>query len=137
MLSRGFSLLEMVIVLLILGLLFGISYPIYTEQITRTRRLDGQMALLNFASQMERHFAETQRYDDNTALNILGSEISPGKWYTLAIDTENTDSAHFRLLAIPRLRQASADILCQTLTLNSVGEKGIQGGTATAAELCW
>ena len=142
--KTGFSLIELMIALLIVGILAAIAYPSYVEYITRAHRSDGQSALMNLATRMERYYSEKNTYQtatiaSATATDVLSSNISPGSWYTLAI-TSATGSA-YTIQATPRTTQATRDTRCQTLTLTSVGVKGIAAGpagapTATVAQ-CW
>ncbi|RUQ95605.1 type IV pilin protein [Legionella septentrionalis] len=144
MVKKGFSLIELLVVLLIIGIITTIAYPSYREYITRARRSDGQAALLNLASRMERHYSEHNTYQTATigtgkSTDVLSSNASPEGWYVVAI-TSATES-NFTLRATPVRAQATSDTRCQALTLNSLGVKGITAGpggtpTGTAAQ-CW
>ena len=129
--NKGFSLLELLIVLAILAVFITIAYPGYQTSITRARRSDGQTALLDLANRLERYYSEQQSYEGATlgtgsSTDILPSSYSPQKWYRLVIASQ-TDT-NFTIEAIPGNVQASDDLLCQTLTFNSLGLKGILSG---------
>ncbi|KTD39296.1 type-IV pilin [Legionella nautarum] len=129
--NKGFSLVELMIVILILGLFAVYTYPSYRNSIAQARRVDGQTALLTLANRMEAYYSQQQSYQGATIAtgnesDILGTNYSEQSWYRLEI-TEQTDT-HFSLQAIPIKAQATADKLCQTLTFNSLGVKGISAG---------
>ncbi|CDZ78673.1 Tfp pilus assembly protein PilE [Legionella massiliensis] len=142
--TEGFSLIELMFVIIIVGILTTFTYPIFQEAITRSRRIDGQTSLIDLASRMERYFAENHSYQGatlgtGTSTDILASKHSSQSWYILAI-VEQTDSS-FNLEAIPTKAQAINDKACQTLGLNNLGIKTVTagpGGLPTAkADICW
>jgi type IV pilus assembly protein PilE len=124
--KNGFSLIELMLVLGIIGVLSALAYPNYMHYLTDARRLDGQTALLDLAVRLERHQPP--------------QISSPGGWYALQI--EHVDKNTYQLKAIPQTSQAKHDIRCQTLTLNSNGLEGIAKGphgvTPTGpVDRCW
>lgn len=136
MITRGFTILELLVVLVIIGILSFMLYPNYTSYLVNSRRLEGQMALLALASQMENHYALHQTYEKAT----IGKDTnSANNWYKLYISSQ-TDT-FFELDAIPLKSQAVNDKLCQTLTFNSLGKKDIKAGPLGAptgnADFCW
>lgn len=60
--SRGFTLIEMLVTVAIIGILVAIAYPSYQESIKKTRRSDAQGALTGLAGAMERHFTANNTY---------------------------------------------------------------------------
>ena len=143
--KKGFSLIELMIVISIIGILAAIAYPSYNEYTTRSRRADGQASLLDLATRLERFYSENNTYatatiaSGNTGTDVLGVNTSPEGWYTLSIT--NQGAGTFTVQATPRLEQANRDTRCQSLTYNNLGQKGIADGpagtpTGTAAQ-CW
>ena len=125
--SKGFTLIELIMTLAIIGILSSIAYPSYLDTITRARRHDGQTALLELANQMEQYYANNATYQTATIASggptdIRSSNTSPEGWYFLAI-TGQTDTG-YSLQARAINAQARNDKLCSTLTFNSAGEKG-------------
>ncbi|MBS0357774.1 MAG: prepilin-type N-terminal cleavage/methylation domain-containing protein [Proteobacteria bacterium] len=134
--SLGFTLIELIIVITIIGILATLAFPSYEKYIIKTRRIDGQTALLNLAAQMEHYFFQHHTYagatigSGNLDTDVLASNQSPEGWYTLSITTQNTTD--FSLKATPN---NTKDTLCDSLTLDSLGIKN-QTGTGTVKD-CW
>ncbi|MCG2586139.1 type IV pilin protein [Massilia sp. TS11] len=78
---RGFSLLELLVVLTIIGLLAMLAYPSYAAYVTRTRRSEGQIALLEILHQQERYFTLHNRF---AAFSAQGGGPDSGrfKWWS-------------------------------------------------------
>lgn len=143
--NDGFSLLELLIVLVIMGVLYSFVYPSWQSYWVRTRRLDGQLALMTLAQQMENYYSQHGRYTQNNSENgghddpIDMNPLSAEAWYSLSIVEASDD--HFILQATPRGAQAVQDLECQSLRFNDRGEMAITSGPAGypsgRAEKCW
>lgn len=142
--KQGFSLIELIVVMAIMGILTTMAYPSYKNYIVRAHRSDGQSALLDLAIRLEQFYAEHNRYQTATlgtgaATDILSTTTSPENYYTLSITKASANE--YALKATPKGVQARLDTNCQSLTLNSQGAKGIASGPAGAPagliENCW
>jgi type IV pilus assembly protein PilE len=60
--KRGFTLIEMLVVLVILSILAAVAYPSYTNHMVRTRRTEGQVALIEAMQQQERYHLQHNTY---------------------------------------------------------------------------
>lgn len=135
--QSGFTLIELMIVVVIISILVGIAYPSYLDQIQKTRRTDAKTSLMDLAGRMERYYTEQNTYATATigtgqSSDLLSSNITPGSWYTLTISNKTESS--FTLQASPRNDQVN-DTKCASLTYNQNGSKGITG-TGSVTE-CW
>jgi len=133
--KRGFTLIELMIVVVIVGILVAIAYPSYTNHIARARRADGQSSLMDLASRLERYYSENNTYQTATiggggATEVLPSATSADGWYQLAITNQTAGS--YAISATPLNAQATYDTRCQTLTYTSLGVKGITAGPSGA-----
>jgi type IV pilus assembly protein PilE len=130
--TAGFTLIELMVSLAILAIVAAIAYPSYLSYMTKTRRSDGQTALLDLANRMERYFSMNNTYAGATLNNLgIGNNSAEG-FYRLNIN--NLSGTTYTLEAIPQGAQAS-DTECGTLTLDQLGQKG-ESGTGTVTS-CW
>jgi len=139
--DRGFTLIEMMIVVVIVAILASIAFPSYQEHVRKTRRADCTGAMLSLANALERYFTNNSTYAGATLGNNAG-DIFPAQcpidgdtaYYNLAI--QNANATGYQLQATPV--NAQAGDRCGTLTLNQLGQKGIANaaGGVTWQE-CW
>jgi type IV pilus assembly protein PilE len=65
--SKGFTLIELMIVVSLIGVLSVIAFPSYQDYVARARRAEVRAILLEAGQWMERHYTENMKYDTNTA----------------------------------------------------------------------
>ena len=137
--SQGFSLIELLIAVTIIGILAAIAIPMYSDYVTRSRRADGQATLMQVAQELERCYTQFSRYNHNDCSVVSSdkvSETSDQGYYkvrtTTAVGGELTEST-FKLVAIPKKEQAD-DTDCGNLTLTHLG---VQSATGPDRESCW
>lgn len=133
--QAGFTLIELMIVVAIIGILAAIAYPSYDAYVKRGYRAEGQAFLNDVSARQERYFAQNNDYvttdDDVDDLALKnGSSSDTGK-YTLVLSKEDNDGG-YTLTA----EQQFNDSKCGNLTLNAIGNKGISGNGMTKDE-CW
>jgi type IV pilus assembly protein PilE len=131
--KNGFSLIELLIALSIVGILLALSLPHYTAHLVREKRLTAAAELLRLASHMETFYAQHNSYAGATVAILETPETLAENSYRLLIQTAT--AAHFELAAIPQEQQAERDKSCGTLLLNSQGIKQISG-TGSVSD-CW
>ena len=142
--KAGFSLIELLIALAIIGILTGLALPAYQQQIVKTRRTLAKGELMAVVARQEQYFINNKQYA--STLDLLGYAANPfavdasgndvgvsvaGRIYR--IELESVSPRSFSVRAIPQLNQRK-DQHCGTLTLTSTGVK-----TASLGERkrCW
>ena len=132
--SKGFNLIELMVVLAIVGILVGIAYPSYTNHVVDTRRTEAEVALVNTASKMERYYTENKHTYRGATLKKIGAlPNTTEKYYKITL-TGLTPTT-YTIKAIPQKSQNANDKACGTLTYNELGEKGITGTGSISS--CW
>ncbi len=132
--NKGFTLVELMIVIAIIGILSAIAYPSYTEYVTRAKRADAMDSLTPLVARMEEYYGLNGTYDGATinaaGTGTVGGNESVDKYYTLSIPV--ADAYSYMLVATPV--RVGSDPDCTTLSLDSLGQKAATGADATN---CW
>lgn len=145
--TEGFSLVEIMIVLAIVGILASVAYPGYASYIARSRRIEGQMALLDILQQQERFYSLHNTYVEFSA-DSTDPDAQRIKWWSGGEATGSAYELHgqacpnrdisecIEVRAVPGTTRVDAkfkDKECGTLTMNSIGQRGPSGGSVR----CW
>ncbi len=135
--ARGFSLIELIIVVAILAIIVGIAVPSYSKYMTQTRRADATTTLMEVASEQFRYYSENNEYTDSMAdLGYGAADTAPSKEGLYTISLESATANSFVITATPVTGAAQEnDTECTTLTLSSSNQKDATG-TIAAAD-CW
>lgn len=120
--NKGFTLIELMIVVAIVGILASIAYPSYQQHVQRTNRADATANMLALAQNMERFFTETGSY--NGFVLPAGSGTSPrnsaNPKYNVAIAIAGGGNT-YTLTATTAGSQVADNATCGTLNLNQIG----------------
>ena len=125
--TAGFSLIELMIVVVVVGIMFSIALPAYQNSMLKGRRSDAKSALLDSANRQERLLLDRSTY--TTDMTDLGFAANPmisgdGNYSIAAAACGGGITSCYVLTATARAGQAQAkDSRCQTFTLDSTGAK--------------
>jgi type IV pilus assembly protein PilE len=140
--NRGFTLIEVMIVVAIIGVLSAIALPAYQSYILKSRRADAKNAVLDMASRQERFFSMNNKYSGTAAdlgYAVLPSAVnsSGSSYYDLTVTT-STGPAGFVAKATPTGSQ-QRDAECYAFQVDQTGAQSnlLSDGTKGTSTNCW
>lgn len=138
---KGFTLIEVMIVVAIVGILAAVAYPSYAEYIRRGHRADARAGLLQAQQWLERAVTATGEYPTTLPNPLQWKDAfgnpDPSKRYTIGFQAGNSNAA-FTLVATRKAGTPQSNDKCGDYTLSHTGKRdndNLSGG-ATVAD-CW
>ncbi len=134
--GRGFTLIELMIVVAVIGILASIAYPSYREYVLRAARAEARSALLDNAQFLERNYTLSNNYNvaaggGAIATASLPRQSTPESGAARYTITLVVNAQTYTLTATPTGAQTGDT--CGALTLTNTGQRGAGGNVAT----CW
>ena len=131
---RGFTLIELIMVVAVVGILAAIAFPSYQDSLRKGRRADAKAALLDLAQFTERYYTQNNNYSGVTTATLPYSQTPTSgttKYYNLAVASSTTST--FSLTATPISGSPQASDSCGMLSIN---EAGVKAASGTISQ-CW
>ena len=131
----GLTLVELMVVVAVMAIIATIAYPIYTNQVQKSRRADAKVALETVAMAQERFYTINGEYAAGLSSLQVSTEIQGGTsdqgYYDITIARSGADNEQFTVTATAASGGPQAgDSACATFSINHQGVK-------TPASGCW
>lgn len=143
--NLGFTLIELMIVIVLAGLLASVAIPGYQKAIRQTRRTDAKTALLSLQQAQEKYRANCKQYatvlnpgktacEPGVSYELNAPARSPNGYYLLSISS--ADAGSYTLTATHTGTQTQ-DTDCKTLSITKEGEKTSTNSLGQSSPDCW
>jgi type IV pilus assembly protein PilE len=117
--QRGFTLIELMIVVVLAAILIGIAIPSYRSYILRTNRTDATTALLKIAAAQERFYLQNDTYGSLADLNI--DAATERGYYSLTVT--GADTRGYQVTALVVGGGSQSDDLCNDFSIDETGQR--------------
>jgi type IV pilus assembly protein PilE len=128
--DSGFSLIELIVVVVMLGILAAVAIPNYTEYVKRGHRSAAQAYITDLAARQVQFYLDRRVFADTVAALNVNAPAEIANRYTVAIAVTPGPPATFTITATPTGSQI--DDRCGALTIDQAGTRG-----AAATTGCW
>ncbi len=127
--SRGFTLIELMIVIVIVGILASIAYPAYLNQVRESRRTEAKAALQEVMNSQERHYTTDNTYtNDMTDLGYANDPFTTdGGWYQVDGVACGAGGVGECIQLTATAQNDQTKDACGNFTLNSRGQRSASG----------
>jgi type IV pilus assembly protein PilE len=151
---QGFTLIELMITVAVIGILSAIALPVYREQIAKGRRTEAQTVLVTASQWMERFYTENYSYSANSAgTNVTDSTQFPARFSTSPVPGQGTalytitvtaTASTYTITATRKSTASMATDRCGDMTVDHLGRRSLvnyttAAGSTLAAAIanCW
>src|SRR5690554_3819830 len=100
--QQGFTLIELMIVVAIIGIIAAIAYPSYQQHVIKSYRTTAAGCVIELAQAMERQFTSSMNYPNVLPVRSCTTESNLDDRYVFALDGDNSSGTTFRITATPK-----------------------------------
>lgn len=145
----GFTLIELMIAVAIIGILVRLAYPAYTQSVLKSHRTEAKTALLDLASREERYFSTTNQFTTSapalgyaagttlTAAPYLSVQAGNAVYYKLSVAVDTTVSAPNFTATATAVNSQVGDTKCKDFSLTQAGVQSVNGTDSGTPGNCW
>lgn len=119
--QQGFTLIELMIVVAIIGIIAAIAYPSYQRYVLNSYRTTASGCVIELAQAMERQFTASMSYPAALPVRNCTTESNMDSRYTFSLDADNSSGTTFRIAATPQGVQTGD--ACGILALSHTGQR--------------
>lgn len=133
--KNGFSLIELMTTVAIVGVLASIAIPTYKNYSIKSHRVEGKSLIMEIMQRQEKYYTENNTYTTN--LSLLGYSSSPVTseqgYYSVSASAAADGITNNVVLTAQPIGSQSSDTECGSFKMNSNGQKS----TSTSSTTCW
>jgi len=139
--NKGFTLIEIMITVVILGIIVAVALPSYQNYIQKSRRVEAKNLLMKINAEQEKYYFDNNAYFDDAYLKTQswvklqnGNVITENGFYQVSLSSTDL-RADFLATATPSASSTQVnDKRCTSLTIN---QSNLQGATGSDPDSCW